>query len=138
LSRTKKERLLPTLEIQGGYGSQLPWALVLAQFQEKNVRDKNFSTTPIGGLVMAMLQLTDKLEAQPHGQFDALIEVEVTLAITGLGRSTLYKLMKEERFPAQVEIEGLNKALWSFLDVQQWVQAQIARSKQHARQENQK
>lgn len=48
-----------------------------------------------------------------------LLSVQAVEVIVGLGRSSIYKLMKEDAFPAQVKIGG--RALWRRQDIDRWV-----------------
>lgn len=61
-------------------------------------------------------------ETSPVRSESQLLGVRSVEVIVGLGRSSIYKLMKCEAFPAQVKIGG--RALWRREDVEGWV-AQI-------------
>ena len=45
---------------------------------------------------------------------------------TGLGRSTLYALIKKGDFPKPVKLTGARAVAWSSLAVNAWVQSRIA------------
>lgn len=44
---------------------------------------------------------------------------------TGLGRTTIYELMKQGRFPASCRIAGSHAVGWDSLAVQAWVAQQL-------------
>lgn len=46
-------------------------------------------------------------------------------AVTGLGRSKIYGLMKEGRFPQSRRIAGAHAVGWDSVAVQAWVDAQL-------------
>lgn len=46
-------------------------------------------------------------------------------ARTGLGRSTIYDLMKAERFPKGRRIAGSNITGWDSLEVEAWIAKQL-------------
>lgn len=52
-------------------------------------------------------------------------------AKTGMGKTFIYREMKAGRFPGHVLVG--RSARWASIDVQQWIDAQIARSKQRSR-----
>lgn len=45
--------------------------------------------------------------------------MSTVLRITGLGRSTIYRLIAEDRFPAQVRI-GARAVGWRWSDLERW------------------
>jgi prophage regulatory protein len=45
---------------------------------------------------------------------------------TGLGRSTIYRLIAEKRFPAPVKILGPRVAAWLASEISSWQQERIA------------
>lgn len=44
---------------------------------------------------------------------------------TGLGRTTIYDLMKDGRFPKSRRIAGAHAVGWDSLEVQAWIAAQF-------------
>ena len=46
-------------------------------------------------------------------------------AVTGLGRTKIYNLMKEGRFPKARRIAGAQLVGWDSLEVEAWVAAQL-------------
>jgi prophage regulatory protein len=49
-----------------------------------------------------------------------LIRLPVVLAMTGLSRSQIYALIKQENFPRQVHMTPHSVA-WVFTEIQQWI-----------------
>jgi prophage regulatory protein len=45
--------------------------------------------------------------------------MSTVLRLTGLGRSTIYRLIAEDKFPAQVRI-GTRTVGWRWSDLEQW------------------
>lgn len=45
--------------------------------------------------------------------------MSTVVRLTGLGRSTIYRLISEERFPAQVRI-GTRAVGWRWADLERW------------------
>ncbi len=58
-------------------------------------------------------------------QFASLMRRGQVQAQTGLGRSTLYALIKKGDFPGPVKITGARAVAWSSLAVNAWVQSRI-------------
>ena len=50
-------------------------------------------------------------------------------AATGLGRSTIYRLIEQQRFPAPVKVLGPRVSAWLASEVAAWQQARIAESR---------
>lgn len=46
-------------------------------------------------------------------------------ARTGLGRTTIYDLMKEGRFPKARRIAGANVVGWDSLEIEAWISEQL-------------
>lgn len=70
-----------------------------------------------------------------HAVTDSNVSVELwplktVLAKTGMSRSYIYREMKTGGFPGQVLVG--RSARWTSIDVQQWIDVQIARSKQRS------
>ena len=57
--------------------------------------------------------------------FASLMRREQVQAQTGLGRSTLYALIKKGDFPEPIKITGARAVAWSSLEVSAWVQSRI-------------
>ncbi len=51
-----------------------------------------------------------------------LLRLRKVLEVTGLGRSTVYRMMSERSFPAPVRL-GKRAVAWRHEDVQQWTQS---------------
>lgn len=45
--------------------------------------------------------------------------MSTVMRVTGLGRSTIYRLISEEKFPAQVRI-GARAVAWRWEDIERW------------------
>jgi prophage regulatory protein len=45
--------------------------------------------------------------------------MSTVVRLTGLGRSTIYRLIAEEKFPSQVRI-GARAVEWRWTDLEQW------------------
>lgn len=50
---------------------------------------------------------------------------------TGLSRSTLYSLIKENRFPTSIAI-GARAVGWLSSDIDAWIEARVKASRSHA------
>lgn len=55
-----------------------------------------------------------------------MLRVRQVCQVTGLGRSTIYLMESEGRFPRRVQL-GLRAVAWIESDVQAWLQARAAR-----------
>lgn len=51
-----------------------------------------------------------------------LLRMSSVMRVTGLGRSTIYKLMAEAKFPPPVQLVGRSVA-WRRTDIESWAQA---------------
>ncbi len=54
-----------------------------------------------------------------------LIRLKKVMNITGLGRSSIYKFMDEERFPKSVSL-GDRAVAWVESEVEMWIEERIA------------
>jgi prophage regulatory protein len=52
----------------------------------------------------------------------SLLRMPNVIVMTGLGRSTIYRLMSEQRFPTPVRL-GLRSVAWRRSDVDRWIEA---------------
>ena len=52
-----------------------------------------------------------------------LIKLPEVIEITGLSKSSIYRLMRQGRFPQQVPMGVIKSAFWSNLEVYQWIAA---------------
>lgn len=55
-----------------------------------------------------------------------IIRLKKVLEQTGLGRSTLYKMIAAGTFPAQVSLGSSRSVGWVVEEVESWVQARIS------------
>ena len=58
---------------------------------------------------------------------DRLLRLPEVVAVTGLGKSTIYDLMRAGRFPKNIVLSR-RCAAWPESSVLSWIQAQIAKS----------
>ena len=69
-------------------------------------------------------------ESQPSAEqvFDPstvlFLRIGIVMRLTGLGRSTIYRMMAEERFPAPVRLANRIVA-WRRTDLERWSEAQL-------------
>lgn len=61
-------------------------------------------------------------------KFTRFARMQNVLQITGLGRSSVYRLMKEGRFPMPVDL-GPNTRAWILDEVEAWCVERIAASR---------
>jgi prophage regulatory protein len=54
-----------------------------------------------------------------------IVRLKKVMEITGLGRSTLYKMISGGTFPAPVSLGGSRSVGWVLAEVESWVMAQI-------------
>ncbi|MFZ2219807.1 MAG: AlpA family phage regulatory protein [Rhodoferax sp.] len=74
-----------------------------------------------------------KAKHQPHKEQplsaadhpDAQLKADTVCALTGLGKSTLYKLARLKEFPTPIK-RGLRCTRWRAGDVTDWLKAQAA------------
>lgn len=57
----------------------------------------------------------------------ALLRLQQVQALTGLSRSTLYKLVSERNFPSSIALAGRAVA-WDSRAVEAWIESRIAAS----------
>ena len=57
---------------------------------------------------------------------DRFLTLNDVLAITRLGKTTIYRLIKNNHFPKQIKIKHTKKVLWSEYAIYQWMKAQKA------------
>jgi prophage regulatory protein len=64
---------------------------------------------------------------------DTFMRLDAVKLATGLGRSTIYDLIAEKRFPRPVKINGGRAVAWLASEVSKWQQERVAdRDRQHA------
>jgi len=68
-------------------------------------------------------------ETRPQVKRDRLLPMPDVEIITGVKKSTIYKLMKERQFPTPVQITA-RRVAWPESRVLQWVQERIAAADQ--------
>ena len=61
-------------------------------------------------------------------QNEGILRRKEVEAVTGLGRSTIYELMAENKFPQQVPLHG-RAVGWVSSQVQEWIQSRISESR---------
>lgn len=64
--------------------------------------------------------------AAPVQQPRRILRLPHVKAASGLGRTKIYDLMKEGRFPKARRIAGAHAVGWDSLEVEAWVAAQLA------------
>ncbi len=55
--------------------------------------------------------------SEPHGAL--LLRIGTVVRLTGLGRSTIYRLMADDKFPFPVRL-GKRAVAWRRADLEQW------------------
>lgn len=55
-----------------------------------------------------------------------LLRLRDVLALTGLSRSSLYRLMSRDAFPRPVSIAGTRMRAWSSAEVSRFIESQLA------------
>ncbi len=68
-------------------------------------------------------------QSRPAVPRDRLVRLPEVEGITGVRKSTIYKLMAEDAFPKQVRLSA-RMAVWSESAVLTWVQSRIAEAQQ--------
>lgn len=58
------------------------------------------------------------------GNVYKIIRLPEVKKVTGLSRSTIYKMMNEKTFPAQISL-GAKSVGWLEADIQAWVQERV-------------
>lgn len=54
----------------------------------------------------------------------ALLRLPAVMQITGYGRSSIYGLMKQGKFPTPVRLAGGGAVAWKSAEVRAWIEAQ--------------
>lgn len=54
-----------------------------------------------------------------------IMRLPAVIQASGLGRTTIYELMKEGRFPKSRRIAGAHAVGWDSLEIQAWIAAQL-------------
>ena len=57
-------------------------------------------------------------------KINKLLTIKEVIKIVGIKKSTLYKLIKEGKFPQQIKIGHLSR--WRLSDIQDWVDNQLS------------
>lgn len=57
---------------------------------------------------------------------DIFLRLGAVKSATGLGRSTIYQLMAEQRFPVPVKINGARGVAWLASEIASWQKQRIA------------
>jgi prophage regulatory protein len=66
-----------------------------------------------------MKDLTDSSEGSSPAQIAPLLRLRKVLELTGLGRSTIYRMMSERTFPSPVRL-GRRAVGWKSAAVEEW------------------
>ena len=66
-----------------------------------------------------MKDLTDSSAGSSPAQIAPLLRLRKVLEVTGLGRSTVYRMMSERTFPPPLKL-GRRAVGWKSADVEQW------------------
>ena len=54
-----------------------------------------------------------------------LLRLPAVMEMTGLGRSTVYQLVREKKFPEPVHVVVPKMTVWPSDKIEQWVQTQL-------------
>ncbi len=73
-----------------------------------------------------LTESTDGIGTMPH-----LLRLPAVLHVTGLGRSTLYKMIAENKFPAPVQL-AKRAVAWRHDDVRRWTSDRLPASPRRA------
>ena len=57
-----------------------------------------------------------------------LIRLKEVIAMTGLSRASVYKFVREDKFPAQISL-GYRCVAWVESEVQQWIDQRVQESR---------
>ena len=60
---------------------------------------------------------------------ERLVRMRELCSLTGLGRSTIYRLIKEGRFPKPIDLLGPTTSAWLASEVNAWIAERIAASR---------
>jgi len=55
---------------------------------------------------------------------DMFLTLQDVLCHVGIGKTTVYKLMKAGYFPKSFQIQGTTTKVWSYADIKRWMEAQ--------------
>lgn len=58
-----------------------------------------------------------------------LLRLPKVEAATGYKRSTIYRLIKESKFPPPITLAGGRAAAWLEAEIDEWIQARISESR---------
>lgn len=64
---------------------------------------------------------------------NALLRLDNVKKLTGIGRSTIYRLIAQGRFPKAVHPAGSRISAWVAGEIDQWLEEQIARERDSVR-----
>lgn len=64
---------------------------------------------------------------------NTLLRLAEVIELTGMKKSTIYRLIKEGQFPAPIHPAGTRISCWSASDVEKWVAKQIATERDSVR-----
>lgn len=70
---------------------------------------------------------TEPPPAAAHDQSTMFVRMAAVVRMTGLGRSTIYRLMAEDKFPTPVRL-AKRAVAWRRLDLEQWSAARPSAS----------
>lgn len=59
-----------------------------------------------------------------NNQNDKFIKFKEVMQIVGLSRTTLYSLIKNNKFPKQIKPSGTRSSVWYLNEVKDWMQEQ--------------
>ena len=57
-----------------------------------------------------------------------LLRLREVCKMCGLSRSSIYRMISDERFPEGVAIEGLRRRAWPIGQIENWIKKQAAKS----------
>lgn len=56
----------------------------------------------------------------------SLLRLETVIARTGLGRTKIFELVAEDRFPRPIKVPGLRVSSWVSTEIDEWIADTIA------------
>ena len=62
---------------------------------------------------------TETMPPAPDAQVAVFVRMAAVVRMTGLGRSTIYRLMAEQKFPSPVRL-AKRAVAWRRIDLEQW------------------
>jgi prophage regulatory protein len=68
---------------------------------------------------MSQTQTTESRPPATDAQLSVFVRMAAVLRMTGLGRSTIYRLMAENKFPAPVRL-AKRAVAWRRIDLERW------------------